>query len=199
MRSSPRPGKWRRVAEPCGALLLALVALRPCVASAEDDCRVGPVAVSLSGRDLRVDTALRPGLTAEVVQRLSSGLATTTSWEIRLYVDRGLLWPDGFKDHRRYDVTATYRPLSSDYSVERRLDGKLLEARTVPTRATAAEALESVRALPSFLMGPHLLDKSLYVRVRCTWGTGVALGVVPTNSVTGWTRSETFTWTGEKD
>ncbi len=199
MRLSFRDCPWRGFAAALAALLLASVGLWPGNALSEDECRVGPVTVSLAGRQLRVETALRPGLTPEVVQRLSSGLPTTTSWEIRLYVDRGLLWPDGYKDGRRYDVTATYRPLTSDYSVERRLDGKLLEARAVPSRAAAVEALETVHGLPSFTMGPHLLDKTLYVRVRCTYGTGVALGVVPTNSATGWTRSETFTWAGEKD
>ena len=199
MRTSSfeRPG--RRLAAAAGALVLALVGLWPGSAFSEDEYHVGPVSVSLAGRQLGVVTSLRPGLAPEVVQRLSSGLPTTTSWEIRLYVDRGPLWPDGFKDGRRYDVTATYRPLTSDYSVERRLDGKLLEARAVPGRAAAEEALEAVRGLASFLMGPHLLDKTLYVKVRCTYGTGVALGVVPTRSATGWTRSEAFTWTGEKD
>jgi len=194
-----RGGLGRRFSPLAGVLLLVLAGILSGRAWAEDDRSVGPVSVSLAGRQLRVEAALRPGLTPEVVQRLSSGLPTTTSWEIRLYVDRGPFWPDGFKDGRRYDVTATYRPLTSDYSVERRLDGKLLEARAVPSRAAAVEALEVVRALPSFQMGPHLIEKALYVSVRCTYGTGVSLGVVPTNSMTGWTRSEAFTWTGEKD
>jgi hypothetical protein len=180
------------------ALAGAIALLQPLGAQTADECRVGTVAVSFSGRQLRVDTALKPGLPQETVQRLSSGLPTTSSWDVRLYADRGLFfWPDGFKDSRRYDVTATYRPLTSDYSVERRLDGKLLEARTVASRASALEALEAVRALPTFQMGSHLLEKLLYVKVRCTYGTGVALGVVPTNSATDWARSEGFRWTGE--
>lgn len=183
------------------AVVGGLALLLPARAQDASECRVGTVAVSFTGRQLRVDASLKPGLPPETVQRLASGLPTTTSWDVRLYVDRGLFffWPDGLKDSRRYDVTATYRPVTSDYSVERRLDGKLLEARTVASKATALEALEAVRALPAFQMGPHLLGKDLYVKARCSYGTGVALGLVPTSSATGWTRSEGFTWSGEKD
>lgn len=190
-----------RVLGLAAALVGGLALLPPARAQEAAECRVGSVLLSFAGRQLRVDAALKPGLPQETVQRLSSGLPTTTSWDIRLYADRGVFffWPDGLKDSRRYDVTATYRPVTSDYSVERRLDGKLLEARTVASRAVALEALESARGLPTFEMGRHLLGKLLYVRVRCTYGTGVSLGVVPTNSATGWTRSESFTWTGEKD
>lgn len=153
--------------------------------------------VSFSGRQLNVNASLHPGLPAETVERLASGLATTATWDVHLLIDRGI-WPDGVKDDRRYQVTATYRPVTSDWTVERRLDGKLLEARTVPSRAEALEALERLHGLPSFVMGPHLVGKVLFVRVRCTYGTGVSFGVVPTSTATAWESSERFTWKGER-
>jgi hypothetical protein len=160
-----------------------------------DDGPVIPgVSTWVAGHDLHVDARLSPTLPENVLQRLASGLPTTVAWEMRLFVFRNL-WFDGLKDERRYAVTATYRPVTSDYAVERRLDASLLDTRVVPTRDEAAAVLAKVPGLPAFTMGDHLLGKKLLVRVRCLYGSGVALGVVPTSAETDWTRSGIFEWT----
>jgi len=161
---------------------------------ADDGPIIPGVATWVVGRDLHVETQLAPSLPEDVLQRLASGLPTTLTWELRLFVSRNL-WFDGQKDERRYAVTATYRPVTSDYTVERRLDARLLDTRVVPTRDEAAAALARVPGLPVFMMGDHLLGKRLLVRVRCLYGSGVALGVVPTSAETAWTRSGIFEWT----
>jgi hypothetical protein len=152
------------------------------------------VSTWVAGLDLHVDARLSPALPENTLQRLASGLPTTVAWEMRLLVFRNL-WFDGLKDERRYAVTATYRPVTSDYAVERRLDARLLDTKVVPTRDEAAAALANVPGLPSFMMGDHLLGKKLLVRVRCLYGSGVALGVVPTSAETAWVRSGIFEWT----
>jgi len=185
---------------PCRSLAaLALFALfagaDPARALVSDDGPVIPgVSTWVAGRDLHVRARLSPALPEDVLQRVASGLPTTVVWELRLFVFRNL-WFDGLKDERRYSVTATYRPVTSDYAVERRLDARLLDTKVVPTRDEAAAALADVPGLPSFLMGDHLLGKRLVVRVRCLYGSGVALGVVPTSAETAWARSGIFEWT----
>lgn len=164
------------------------------VAAASDDPHVANVSTSFSGRDVLVSARLAPGLPTDVRKRLESGLPTTVRWTIGLFVERGL-WPDGKKDERRYDVTATYRPVSSDYTVETRLDGKLLETHVVPTPAEAALSLSDVVALPCFTMGGHVRGKRLFVKLRSSYASGVSLGVVPTSVGTDWARSEPFIWT----
>ncbi len=158
----------------------------------------GPVIPGVStwvlGQELHVDARLSPALPADVLQRLASGLPTTVAWEMRLFVFRNL-WFDGLKDERRYAVTATYRPVTSDFTVERRLDARLLDTRVVPTRDEAAAALARLPGLPAFTMGEHLLGKKLLVRVRCLYASGVTLGVVPTSAETAWVRSGIFEWT----
>jgi hypothetical protein len=161
---------------------------------AEDGPAISGVSTWVAGRDLHVETRLSPALPEDVLQRLASGLPTTVTWELRLFAFRDL-WFDGLKDERRYAVTATYRPVTSDYAVERRLDARLLDTKVVPTRDEAAAALAKVPGLPLFTMGDHLLGKKLLVRVRCLYGSGVALGVVPTSSETAWVRSGIFEWT----
>jgi hypothetical protein len=177
-------------------LLAALLAgTSPARAIISDDGPVIPgVSTWVAGRDLHVDTRLSPALPENVLQRLASGLPTTVTWELRLFAFRNL-WFDGLKNERRYAVTATYRPVTSDYAVERRLDARLLDTKVVPTRDEAAAALAKVPGLPFFTMGDHLLGKKLLVRVRCLYGSGVALGVVPTSAETGWVRSGIFEWT----
>lgn len=161
---------------------------------AEDGPVIPGVSTWVAGRELHVEARLSPALPEDVLQRLASGLPTTLTWELRLFMFRNL-WFDGLKDERRYAVTATYRPVTSDYAVERRLDARLLDTRVVPTRDEAAAALAKVPGLPLFTMGGHLLGKKLLVRVRCLYGSGVALGVVPTSAETAWVRSGIFEWT----
>lgn len=175
---------------------MALLALASPAAAqpAPDAAEVPGVSSWLTGRELHVEAALSPGLPEAVRQRLSSGLPTTVTWTIRLFVFRNLWW-DALKDERLYAVTATYRPDSSDYLVERRLDARLLETQVLPTRNEAAAALARVPGLPVFTMGDHLLGKKLVVRLRCRYGSGVALGVVPTSEETEWVRSGIFEWT----
>jgi hypothetical protein len=181
-----------RPAAPVSGLLLVLALAA--AASAQTAPTVPGVSSWVTGRDLRVDATLSPGLPEAVRQRLASGLATTVSWEIRLFLFRSLWW-DTLKDERHYAVTATYRPETSDYVVERRLDARLLDTRILPTRDEAAAALTRVPGLPVFTMGDHLLGKKLVVRLRCRYGDGLALGVVPTSDETDWTRSGIFEWT----
>ena len=160
-----------------------------------DDGPVIPgVSTWVAGHDLHVDTRLSPALPADVLQHLASGLPTTVTWDLRLFAFRNL-WFDGLKDERRYAVTATYRPVTSDYAVERRLDTRLLDTKVVATRDEAAAALAKVPGLPFFTLGDHLLGKRLLVRVRCFYASGVALGFVPTSAETAWVRSGIFEWT----
>ena len=178
------------------ALLAALLTgASPAPAIVEGDGPVIPgVSTWVAGRDLHVETRLSPALPEDVLQRLASGLPTTATWDLRLFVFRNL-WFDGLKDERLYAVTATYRPVTSDYAVERRLDARLLDTKVVSGLAEAAAALAQVPGLPFFTMGDHLLGKKLLVRVRCLYGSGVALGVVPTSAETAWARSGIFEWT----
>ncbi|MFN7990179.1 MAG: DUF4390 domain-containing protein [Thermoanaerobaculia bacterium] len=176
------------------AAILTAVLCAAAVAAAEEAPRIPEVTTALAGRELRVTARLSPGLPPDVRKRLASGLPTTVAWEVRLFVSRDTWW-DGLKDERRYEATATYRPVPGDYAVERRLDGRLLETVVLPTREEAESALVALPGLPSFIMGAHLVGKPLVVRVRCLYGTEMALGVVPTDTKTDWRRSPVFYWT----
>ena len=173
------------------AAVLTAVLCAAAVAAGEDAPRIPEVTTSLAGRELRVAARLSPGLPSDVRKRLASGLPTTVAWEVRLFVSRDSWW-DGLKDERRYETTATYRPVPGDYAVEHRLDGRLLETVVLPAREEAESALVALPALPSFVMGAHLVGKPLVVRVRCLYGTEMALGVVPTDTKTDWREVARF-------
>lgn len=182
----------RRV--PVTVAALIAVALAAAVAQAQDERRRIPqVETSLDGRDVRVSAQLAPGLPPDALKRLASGLPTTVSWELRLFVSRNKWW-DGLRDERRYSITATYRPVSGDSTVERRLDGRLLETVVLPGREEAERVLSTLPGLPAFTMGPRLVGEPLVVRVRCLYGTEVTLGFVPTRAMTSWRRSPVFFW-----
>lgn len=176
-------------------LVLALALAAPAARAEGEKPAVTAVSTHFAGRELRVTAALTP-LPAALLARLASGLPTTAVWRIGLWVSRPVWW-DGKKDERRYAVTATYRPVSGDYAVERRLDDKLLDSQVVRSRREAEEALTAVAALPCFLMGKHLLGKPLVVKVRCATGTGLSLGLVPRTLESPWRSSAVFEWKGE--
>ncbi len=152
------------------------------------------VLISWKGMDMHVETWLAPGLPKDVEQRLSSGLPTTVTWRVRLFEFHNFWLWDSLRDERRYEVTATFRPVSADWLVERRLDNRLLAADLVPTREEAARLLTRVPKVPFFTMGPHVAGKPLVVRVRCLYSRSVSLGVVPTTFETDWKRSTIFAW-----
>lgn len=183
-----------RLHVPAAALGVLLV-LTPGLQAEEARLRIPEVLTSLSGSEVRVEARLSPRLPDEVVRRLASGLPTTVSWEMRLFV-KYRNWFDSPKDERRYEVTATWRPVSGDYALERRLDGRLLETVVVPGREEAIAALSRLPGVPAFTSGPALAGKPLVVRVRSLYGTGVALGFVPIRIMTSWRTSPVFTWNG---
>jgi uncharacterized protein DUF4390 len=174
-------------------LLASLLAAAALAGAEPPDPRVRDVTTSFAGRELRVSARLDPELPAELERRLAAGLPASVTWRIGLFAHRPVWW-DGKKGERRYEVTATYRPDSDDVTVERRLDGRLLETDVVRTRAEASRALSRVGALPAFTMGRHLDGKRLVVKVACRYGTNVSLGVVPSDAETDWKRSPVFVW-----
>jgi hypothetical protein len=178
--------------------LTGLLAAAPAAPARDERIRIPEVAASLSGRDVRVEARLSRPLPEDVLKRLASGLPTTARWEVRLFVSRRKWWDD-LKDERRYEVTATYRPVSGDFAVERRLDGRLLETALVPARSEAAQALATLPRLPCFTVGRALAGRPLAVRVRCLYGTGIALGLFPTRIGTSWRRSPLFTLTEPRE
>lgn len=170
---------------------MPLLGARPAASGPGEAPRIPLVSVSLSGRDVTVSAQLSPGLPGEVRRRLSSGLATTATWEVRLFVSRRGWW-DGLRDERLFEVSATYRPVSGDYAVERRMDGRLLSTDVVPTREEAERALSSLPGLPCFRLGPALAGRPLAVKARCVHGSAMRLGLFPVRVATRWRRSPPF-------
>jgi hypothetical protein len=179
------------------AVLTAALLAAGSVLGEEERLRIPQVDATLTGDEVRVEAHLHPRLPGDVVRRLASGLPTTVAWEMRLFVKRRN-WFDSLKDERRYEVTATWRPVSGDYALERRLDGRLLETVVVPSREEAVAAVSRLPGVPGFTIGPDLAGRLLVVRVRSLYGTGVALGFVPTRTMTDWRTSPVFTWNGRQ-
>jgi hypothetical protein len=189
------PEPIRRVhALPCLALAVLLIAPATRADGPVGETHRSGVSTRLLGRELHVAAKLLSGLPPDVAERLGSGLPTTVLWRIRLFVFNNLWLFDSLKDERRYEVTATYRPVPGDYLVEKRLDDRLLGTRVLPAKAEALEALSEVPDLPLFILGSHLEGRRLVVRVRCAYARGVSLGVVPTTVETDWVRSGIFDW-----
>jgi hypothetical protein len=180
------------------AWLAAALVFGPAARAQNDPERpqIPNVLISWTGRDLHVETWLAPGLPRDVEQRLSSGLPTTVTWRVRLFEFHNFWFWDTLKDERRYEVTATFRPVSADWLVERRLDDRLLAADLVPTREEAVRLLTRIPKVPFFTMSAPLAGKPLLVRVRCLYSRSVSMGVVPTTFETDWKRSTIFAWNG---
>jgi hypothetical protein len=170
------------------ALLAALVwALAPSP-SAGAEPRLSRPLVAPNGSHLLVTLALEDGFGAPVRERIQSGLATTFDYEIELRRDRKR-WFDARVAAAGLQVTAMYNALTREYLVNFKLDGRLIESRSVRDEAALEAAMTRIARLPAFPLQIVPRGVRVLVRARALLGEGTWLGVIPSRDGTGWRES----------
>jgi hypothetical protein len=85
-----------------------------------------------------------------------------------------------------------YDAVSREYLVNRKLDGKLVESRTVSDVADLERELTRVDALPAFHLDGLPRSWRLLVRVRAELGSRTILSIIPATVQTDWSESRKF-------
>lgn len=144
--------------------------------------------VAQDGAYLLVSLALDGGFDEAVRARIASGLATTFDYEFELRRDRKR-WFDARVHSATVQVTASYSALTREYLVNFKLDGRLIESRTVRDERSLETAMTRLERLPVFPIDAAPRGVRVLVRARALLGERTWLGLIPGRDGTGWRES----------
>jgi hypothetical protein len=169
------------------ALLFALLA--PDAARAEG--RISGLNVTVDGGRVLASLTLVDGFRHRLRERVDSGLPTSIVYRFELDEDRTRWW-DRYVEECTLEVTAMYDAVARHYTVNYKLDGKLIDSRTVHDQQALAAAMTRVESLPVFTLASLPRRGRLLVKARAELGSRTALSIVPVAITTDWVESAKF-------
>jgi hypothetical protein len=172
------------------ALLLAgILAAAPTAApDAPAEAAVRDLSVALDGVQVLASFRLADGFTADLRQRIESGLPTGFRFRIELLRDRKRWWDEGLGS-TSIEVVAMFNAVTREYLVNTKLAGKLIDSRTLREAGELERAMTVFAAVPVFVLDEPSRRERYLVRVRAELGTGNVLGFVPVMRETPWRES----------
>jgi hypothetical protein len=149
------------------------------------------VRVAVSGRSVEVSWELRQAFSEEMLERIRTGLPTGYLYQFRLDRDRKR-WFDASLATASLQVVAMYNAVTSEYLVNYKLDGELIESRVVRNQADLERALTGFQRIPIFDLEDVAGTDLMLVRARADLGPKTGFLFLPTRATTGWHRSRKF-------
>lgn len=170
---------------------LALLCLFLFASQARADARISEIKINLDGDRVLATFTLRDAFNQRFRERVESGLPTPILYRFELSRDRKRWWDEKLKTNT-LEVVATYDAVARAYNVHYRLDGELIESRTVRELKDLEEAMMEVRDLPVFSVA-GLSDRwRLLVKVQAEMGSRTMLSFIPVTINTDWKESSKF-------
>jgi hypothetical protein len=172
----------------CWAGLLALLLL---LAERGPEASVSNLQVAPDGNRVLASLVLRNGFGGDLVERLESGLPTPILYRFELARDRKRWYDRGLREST-LEVAAVYDAVTQEYTVNYRLDDKLVDSRTVRERPALERAMTRLEQMPVFTLEGAPRGPRLLVRARAELGTHMVLWVIPARIATPWAESNKF-------
>ena len=173
-----------------GAVVGALGSVAAGVARA-DEPHLSAVSVAIDEGRVAVSVRLEDAFDDAMMERIATGLPTGIEYQFRLDRDRKR-WFDASLDTSKLEVVAMYNAVTTEYLVNFKLDGKLIESRMVRDRDALEVAMTRIEGLPIFELTGTYGDERLLVRARADLGSKTGFLFLPTRIGTGWHRSRKF-------
>jgi hypothetical protein len=170
------------------ALLAAAGAGAPAAARAAERAAVRDLSIALNGVQVLASFRLVDGFSPDLHRRIESGLPTGFVFELELLRDRKR-WSDEALDSTRLEVVVLFNAVTREYLLNTKLEGKLLDSRTLRDPAELELAMTRFAALPVFTIRGASRRERYLVRARAELGTGNVLGFVPVMRSTPWVES----------
>lgn len=167
------------------ALLLAGLLAAP---AAADEPAVRELSIALDGVQVLASFRLAGGLTPELRERIESGLPTGFLFELELLRDRQRWWDESLES-TRIEVVAMFNAVTREYLVNTKLEGRLIESRTLRDPDELERVMTRFQAMPVFVLRSPSRRERFLVRARAELGTGNLLGFVPVMRATPWVES----------
>jgi hypothetical protein len=158
------------------------------VAQGSGEPAIRDLSIATGGGQVLVSFRLEGGFTADVVERIESGLPTSLGYELELLRDRKRWWDRGV-DSSRIETVAMYNAVTQEYLVNTKHDGKLIESRTVRELDELERAMTEFAAFPAFSVEAESPRERYLVRVRVGLGTGTLLWLIPYQRDSAWADS----------
>jgi len=131
---------------------------------ADDGVRIVPL---VRDGQVLVTFELPDGYTEEVRAAIHSGLRTTFTYTVDLRVEVPA-WADRTIETATVTSLAKYDNLTRRHTIERTLDGRVLESRVTEDEAVVRQFLTGFQRLPLFRTSKLEANREYYVRVRAT-------------------------------
>lgn len=171
--------------------LLCLFFLLLSASEARAAAEISDFKVSVDGDRAMVSLKLDRAFTSRLWERVESGLPTSIVYRFLLERDRKR-WYDRQLKESTFEVVATYDAVEHQYTVNSKLDGKLVESRTVHDHQALAAAMTRIDALPVFTLDPLPRAWRLLIKARAELGSKTVLAMIPVAVTTEWTESRKF-------
>lgn len=159
------------------------------------DARIADLRAVLDGEQVLASFTLTGGIDGRLARRIDSGLPTSILYEVELHKDRKR-WYDNRLDRSTLEVMAVHDAVARTYNVHFRLDGELIESRTVRDRADLVAAMTRVERAPVFTLGSGTPRGRLLIKVRAELGSRTVLSFIPVAIHTDWKDSNKFRYPG---
>lgn len=174
-----------------GCALLGLLLLAP---QARAEARISDLQVALDGNRVLLNLTLAGAFDRRFSRRVDSGLPTSILYEVELHKDRKH-WYDNRLDEATLEVLAVHDAVARTYTVHYKLDGELIESRTVRDREGLQAAMTRIERVPVFTLD-RASRRRLLVKARAGLGSRTLLSFIPVAIQTDWRDSNKFRYRG---
>lgn len=155
------------------------------------DPRISEIKIDLDGERVLAGFTLRDAFDRRLAERVDSGLPTAILYSLQLHRDRKR-WLDRRLKEAALEVTALYDAVARAYTVHYKLDGELVESKTLRDRKALEEAMTQIAQLPVFTLEGLPREGRLLVKVRAELGSRTILSFIPVAITTDWKESRKF-------
>jgi uncharacterized protein DUF4390 len=170
---------------------LAFLGLLLFVAGAGVAASLSEFKATVDGDRVLASVALDGAFDRRLSERMDSGLPTAILYRFELHRDRKR-WYDHRLRSASLEVVAMYDAVERSYSVHWKLDGKLIESRTVRDKKALEAAMTRVAPLPVFDLKGLPPRQRLLLKARAELGTKTILSFIPVTLTTDWVDSPKF-------
>ena len=173
------------------ALLLCFLGFLTFASRARAEAKITEFQVTLDGSQVFASLTLAGAFDRRFEARVDSGLPTAIVYRFELDLVRHNWWDPRLRSCN-LEVATIYDAIDRVYTVHFRLDGKLIESRTVHDRKALEAAMTRIDRLPVFSLANLHDRRRMLLRTRAELGSRTVLSFVPVLITTEWVESEKF-------
>lgn len=158
---------------------------------ASSEAGIEDLGLRVEGDQAKVTFRLTNAFDEDFERRIQSGLPTELTFRFVLERERKT-WFDKSVARGSLQVIAMYNAVTSEYLVNFKQDGDLIESRVVREPADLRSAMTELEAFPIFSVAGRNPEELLQLRVRAELGTRMLLAFIPRTVATEWAHTDRF-------